>query len=71
MEKHIARNLESCLNRINNDLINVSKLDLTIAEIHMEFYYDHVKKYGSSDIQKYYDLRNRYSKLIKWNGRIK
>lgn len=63
MEKFISKNLETCLNRINNNRENVTKLDLDIAGIHMDFYYDHVKKYGSSDLIKYCSLKTKYIKL--------
>jgi len=46
----------------------VTKLDLTILEIHMDFYYDHIKKYGSANIVRYCNLKNRYEKI---KGRIK
>jgi hypothetical protein len=64
MEKFIARNLESCLNRIQSDRESVTKLDLDILEIHMDFYYKHIKKYGSANIVRYCNLKNRYSRLV-------
>jgi hypothetical protein len=57
MEKFIAENLEKCLNRISQDREEVTKLDFDIAEIHMDFYYDHIHKYGSSNIIRYCNLK--------------
>jgi hypothetical protein len=59
MEKFIAKNLESSLNRGNYEC----------AKIHLEFYEEHIRQYKSQDLQRYCDLRNKYNKLIKWNGR--
>ena len=62
IEKFIASNLESCLNRISTSK-EVTQIDLTIAEIHMYFYYDHIKKYGSANLDRYCKLKSKYIKI--------
>ena len=63
IEKHISNNLESCLDRISKDIKNVNELDLKIAQIHMDFYYDHIKKYGSANLDRYCNLKSKYIKI--------
>jgi hypothetical protein len=53
IEKRIAINLESSMNR----------RDLQTAKINMDFYYDHIKKYGATNLQRYCNLKNRYLRM--------
>jgi len=54
MELFIARSFECSL----------EKKDFEVAKIHLEFYKEHIKEYGSANIQRYCNLYNRYSRLI-------
>lgn len=53
IERWLARSLEYSLNEYN----------LKEAKINLDFYYDHIRQYGSTDLFKYCNLRNRYSEL--------